>query len=250
MNVLTTDAPETTKLEQLESDKKAAIASEDYEKAAKIRDEINQLTSKEVSSDSQEELKALNAYSKEELSKLSNEQIGKLIANDLRTKSKNFGKWSNPEDVLSMYKNMLNSWTPNAILEKQNKELKEIVFDKNELIISPAEYLRRSKLIKMKKLVDKLKKNPDYPRNAVAYFVSMTQWRKLGKAPLKRSLINSKLKKMKVEDLKSEMKFCLDKFTSKPWETAKTRLFKKLIHDEIAQATNGYMDGIIKKNRI
>lgn len=72
------------------------------------------------------------------------------------------------EDLLSKYKDLLNE------NEKLKKDLKESIFDISEMIISPAEYLRRLRLVNMNKRIEKFKENKtDYPKNAVIYFMSM-----------------------------------------------------------------------------
>lgn len=80
----------------------------------------------------------------------------------------------------------------NEILEKQNKELKDVMFDKNELIISPREYLRRRNLIKMKNRIDMLKQK-GYPRSAVIYFMCMKKFWDGGKAgaAIKRGMLKA-----------------------------------------------------------
>lgn len=240
---------------------------EDLGNPEKRKEMTEKLEKKEPeTAENKEELKKkLTEYTKEELGNESEATIDKIVTKDLAEKavedSKNTDKQVemklSKDDLLSKYKALLDE---KNILVKQNDKLKEMVFDRSELIISPREYFRRVRLININKRIEKFKKTPDYPRSAMIYFVSMTKFRDGGRvgASIKRGLLKgnagafftSAAGGLNVENLKKEMKTCMDKFAPDTKDTKKVKLMKELIFEEVKKANNTYLDNITAKNKI
>ncbi|HBB04629.1 TPA: hypothetical protein DCZ39_07200 [Patescibacteria group bacterium] len=129
-------------------------------------------------------IKKLNEYTKEELENESAETIKKIVTKDLAEKAMDDAKKGDKLDIKQGKEDLIAKYTAlldeKNILEKQNKKLKEVVFDKTELIISPREYLKRLRLSNMSERIEKLKKT-DYPKSAVIYFMSMMKFRDGGR---------------------------------------------------------------------
>ncbi|HBB04628.1 TPA: hypothetical protein DCZ39_07195 [Patescibacteria group bacterium] len=55
---------------------------------------------------------------------------------------------------------------------------------------------------------------------------------------------------LNVENIKTEMKTCLERFSPKESDSKKVKLMKELLYGEVKTATNTYLDNIIKNNKI
>lgn len=55
---------------------------------------------------------------------------------------------------------------------------------------------------------------------------------------------------LNIENLKAEMKTCLERFTAKDNDSKKVQFMKKNLYEEVKTATNTYIDSIVQKNKI